>query len=118
MLIREIIRWVWLLVCLADFMASCLVWVELRKRNDRTFLYIARIMFADAFRAVVSGMGLYLYGVNEQSRLWFLLLGLASVLCQGMATAGFLLFWRGILNGGGVWELVKRVAEKRVRVGK
>ena len=107
--LREAIRWAWLVVCIADCLASFLSWLELKSRRERTFLYMGRVMFADAFRAFTSVIGLYLFGINVQAHLWYVALGLFSVLLQGGATVGFLLYWRGLINGEGFFGLVKRL---------
>lgn len=105
---REVIRWAWLLITIANFVSSLLAWAELKGKRDRSFVYLSRWMRADAARAVVTGLGLYLFGINVQSKLWFLALGLASVAYQSYATVGWLLYVRGLINGGGWFELLHR----------
>lgn len=64
-------------------------------------------MFADALRALVTVIGLYLFGINVQSRMWFLLLGLFSVMCQGCSTVKWLLYIRGVIDRG-LLDLIHR----------
>jgi hypothetical protein len=106
--LRDVIRWIWLIVCVADCLASGLAWLELRKKRDRSFYYLARVMFSDAFRALTSVIGLYLFGINVQSNLWYIVLGLAAAVSQGASTIGWLLYVRGIINGGGWLGLLRR----------
>lgn len=105
---REVIRWAWLIICIVDCLASALAWLELKKRRDRTFVYLSRIMLADALRALTSFIGLYLFGINTQSNDVYVAAALASVIYQAYSTTSWLLYCRNIINGGGVRDLFRR----------
>lgn len=114
--LREIIRWTWLIVSIANLCASALAWVELRQPSSRTFLYLSRVMAADGFRAAVSVAGLYLFGVNVQAHLWFIIAGLLVAIAQAGAITGWLLYTRGLINGGGLWGLILNTAKRRAQM--
>lgn len=115
--LRELMRWVWLTVCLIDGIAAILGWIELRQKKDRSFNYLSRILLADAIRAFLTTVGLYLFGVNVQANLWYLVLGLFSVCYQGTSTVGWLLYIRGIINGGGFIGLIMSLFKSKKKGG-
>lgn len=105
--LRETVRWVWWIVAIADCMAALLAWQELSKKPDRFFTYLGHTQIGDAWGQLRTIIGLYLFGLNVQSHLWFLFFGLAAAIYQGYATVCFLLYVRGVLNGDGGWSTFK-----------
>lgn len=112
--LRETIRWIWWIVSIADFMASLLAWSELTSKQDRSFLYLGRTQFGDAWRASVTIIGLYLFGLNVQTHVWFLFFGLCASVYQGYATVCWLLYVRGTLNGDGPWATFRSWCSRKL----
>lgn len=108
--LREVVRWLWWIVSVADFVAASGVWIEMRRRSSVTWRYLERPQGGEAAAAFRTIIGLYLFGINVQAHLWYLFLGLAIAIYQGWATMGLFLYLRGILNGEGWFSLLKKVA--------
>lgn len=111
--LREVIRWVWWIVAIADCMASLLIAIEMRRRPHQAWRYLERPQFGEVGAAARTVVGLYLFGVNVQAHLWFLFAGLFVAIYQGWASVGLLLYLRNILNGQGWGGLFKSLLPRK-----
>src|SRR5688500_7833828 len=85
-------------------------WVELRNvGRPRVALYLSRVMMAEALRAVITIIGIRRFHASlEAVPVYIGFSVLVSTLLCG-AIWGWLLYTRGIINGGGVLGLVGRI---------
>lgn len=114
---RQIIIWAWITVCFLDVSAGVLGWLEMRKETKRVAHYLGRVMMASAVRSGTTIVGLYAFGVNVKTHLWFLVLGLIAVTYKAIATWGWIFYCRDIINGSGWWGLVKRMFRSEKTLG-
>lgn len=110
---HNVIFWGWLVFAALDIASGLLGWVENRTphaktREQRTANRLSKVLFAGAQRSGVNIVGLLMFGLNEKAALWFLAWGCWSVAYKAYATWGWLLYSRGVINGGGWWALFKR----------
>jgi hypothetical protein len=99
---------VWIGLCILDAIGGVLGWLELRKERSRAAYYLARILLASGYRSATTIVGLALFGINVKAEPWYLGLGISAVAYKACATWGWLLFARGIVNGGGWADLFRR----------
>lgn len=99
--LREAVRWIWWTVAFLDAVSFFFAWLELWQKTDRSWTYIRRLILGDFFNSVQTVIGLLLFGLNVKTHFGFLVFGLGVAVYRGYASTGWLLFVRGLLNGGG-----------------
>jgi hypothetical protein len=52
-------------------------------------------------------VGLLMLGLNAKASMWLLGWGCWAVIYKAYSTWGWLLYCRGVINGGGFWALFK-----------
>jgi hypothetical protein len=106
----------WVLLNLAIVFGGVLGWVELRNAGGpRVVLYLSRVMLAEALRATITLVGIQRFHVSLGAVPVYVASSVfVSTLLAG-AIWGWLLYTRGIINGGGVLGLVGRLLRKPER---
>jgi hypothetical protein len=99
--------WIFLSACNA--IGGLIGWYQLRTDHRRASLYLSRILIAESFRSVLAFVGIY-YGAERlaQSPIYVALSTLSVILLSG-AIWGWLLYLRGLWNGGGWPELLRKL---------
>lgn len=109
---HSVIFWTWLVFASLDIASGLMGWMENRStkpktREERTANRLSKVMFAGAQRSAVTIVALLTLGVNSKAALWFLAWGCWAVIYKAYSTWGWLLYARGVINGGGWWALVR-----------
>jgi len=103
-----VIYWAWIVFATLDVIAGLLGWLELRGHADATTNRLSKVLYAGGQRSFATIVGLLLFGVNLRASLWYLMLGLWALVYKAYATWGWLFYYRGMINGGGFWDLFRR----------
>lgn len=107
-ILADFIFWAWIVFAVLDSVAGVLGWLELRNQHDATLRRLSKVMYGGGQRSIITIIGLLLFGLNIKAHPLYLIAGLWGVAYKAYATWGWLLYYRGVINGGGWWALVKR----------
>lgn len=102
----------WMFLTILTTVGGVIGWYQLRTDHHRVSLYLSRILIAIALRSLITFIGIYIWAATLGRApifIAFSTLG-ATLLCG--AIWGWLLYLRGIVNGGGWRDLWKKGTPK------
>lgn len=99
----------WIFFSALNTVGGLIGWYQLRTDHRRASLYLSRILLAESIRSALAFIGIYYGSERIMDAPIYIALSLFSVILLSGAVWGWLLYLRGIWNGGGWSELMNKL---------
>ena len=108
-MIARLLLTYWAILTILMTVGGVIGWYQLRHDRRRVSLYLSRILIAESFRSALTFTGIINWAAELRPSLIYLALSTlgATLLCG--AIWGWLLYLRGVINGGGIFGLLRRI---------
>lgn len=99
----------WLFLTVVNVVGAVIGWHQLRTDPNRVSLYLSRILIAEGIRGTLAFVGVYYAYDRLVNAPIYVMLSLFSVTLLTGAIWGWLLYLRGLWNGGGWPEFLSKL---------
>lgn len=103
---------IWIFLSALNAVGGLIGWYQLRTDKRRASLYLSRILIAESFRSMLAFVGIYNGADLLSDAPIYVALSLLSVVLLTGAIWGWLLYLRGLWNGGGWAGLLEKLRRK------